>query len=838
MNIDILNKFTTHLRNTLVKAADYAQEWGHPDISPEHLIYSLLQQKGSIGLEILNKAGLDQERIKEFIIHHHAVLPPSIDREEVTPLFADTARQAVTKAGVVAQNYRHTYIGTEHLLFSLIESGDKGLQHLFDDEHVSLPELRQHLLMVLKSTSKFPDLTEIFDNTKQRTGTGTGANDTSQANQSKTPSLDFFCTDLTSESLQRKIDPVIGREKEIERLIHILCRRTKNNPVLIGDPGVGKTAIVEGLAKRVLAGDVPDALMNKRMLALDLGLVVAGTMYRGEFEGRFKQILEEIKSDPNVVLFIDELHTIIGTGGAAGALDAANILKPALARGDVRCIGATTMDEYRKHIESDAALERRFQPIIVDQATVEETKQILAGVKKNYETFHHVLITDEAIDAAAELSARYIQDKFLPDKAIDLIDEAAAKRKVATQKDIYSKDIQSLQKEINKLEDKKKAAVAKEEFHKALRLKKQQELLEQKIDSLQAKQAAVSNIPLGRITRADVADVISRLTRIPINDLIVEEKSRLLGLEKTLTKRIVGQDEAVSSVASYIRRAKAGLSNPNRPLGSFIFLGPSGVGKTELANVVAREVFGSDNALIRIDMSEFAESFQASKLIGAPAGYVGYKDGGKLTETVRRKPYSVVLFDEIEKAHPEIFNLFLQIFEDGQITDAAGKVINFRNTIIVMTSNIGLSDLQSLAHIGFDDGASDLNTDMKARYANIRERVLDELKKQFRPEFLNRIDATIVFKPLSMADVKRIVDIQLGDLNQRLEKQNLAVAANTKAISHIATKGFSPDKGARAIRQVIQDEVENPLADMLLRGQITEGTVKLGVDHGHLTLTV
>ncbi|MDD5342611.1 MAG: ATP-dependent Clp protease ATP-binding subunit [Patescibacteria group bacterium] len=813
MNLDTLNKFTTHLKNTLLKAADLAQEWGHPMVNPEHLIYSLTLQRGSLASEILNKLGLKKELAKEIILAKN--LPVKTDHlPSHVPGFSETVKNALVKASGTANQYQHKYIGTEHLLHALVQQNSPVVNSIFQGSQMKPTGLQEQLQTVLKSTSKFPDLTEIFDKpTELQPADGV---------KTQTPALDFFCSDLTSEKMQKKIDPVIGRSREIERLIHILSRRTKNNPVLIGDPGVGKTAIVEGLAKKILNQEVPDILLNKRILSLDLGLVIAGTIYRGEFEARFKQIIDEIKKDPNIVLFIDELHTIIGTGGATGTLDAANILKPALSKGDIRCIGATTLDEYRKHIESDPALERRFQPILVEEASPEETLEVLRGIKKNYETFHQVNIADEALQAAVKLSQRYLQEKCLPDKAIDLIDEAASKFKVMAKRDSSIKEIIKIEREIEKLERKKRSLVTKEQFSLALRLKTQQELLRQRLSVIKEKQRQEQKFSYGQITEKEVAEVVSRITQVPLNELLKEEKTKLLNLEKILSRRVIGQSEAVSTVSQFIRRSRAGLAPVDRPIGSFMFLGPSGVGKTELAKVIAEEVYEDKNALIRLDMSEFSESFQISKLIGAPAGYVGYKEGNKLTEAVRRKPYSVILFDEIEKAHRDVFNLLLQVLEDGHLTDAVGKKVNFKNTTIIMTSNIGIAELNRLASMGFQ--ADKQTEELDQRYNQMKEEILKDLKKSFRPEFLNRLDKIIVFRPLTKKDIEKIVELQLKEFGQRLQAQNLTFEPTKDVIKYIAKKGFQPDEGARAIRKIIQDEIENLIAESIITGRLSKGS--------------
>ncbi len=653
----------------------------------------------------------------------------------------------------------------------------------------------------------------------------------------KGSALEYFTTDLTNAEIQRDIDPVIGRAKEIERLMHILSRRTKNNPVLIGDPGVGKTAIVEGLAKSILRGEVPEALLGKRILALDLGLVVAGTMYRGEFESRLKQIVDEIKADPNIILFIDEVHTIIGAGSASGSMDAANLLKPALAKGHIRAIGATTMEEYKKYIESDPALERRFQPIVVKEPSVEESIAIIRGIRHNYEKFHHISITDEAIVAAAQLSARYIQDRFLPDKAIDLIDEAASKMKIARGGSPVAKQIRELEAERDHLEQHKQDAVQQEHFDQALELKQRQAVLTQKIDKLREKESKHGGPTNGAIGKHEIAETVSRITGVPLTELVKEERDRLIQLDTLLKRRIVGQDEAITAISDFIRRSRVGLSNPNKPIGSFIFLGPSGVGKTETAKEIARTIFEDENALIRIDMSEFQESFQITKLIGAPAGYVGYKEGTKLTDAVKRKPYSVILFDEIEKAHPDVFNLLLQVLDEGHLTDAVGKKINFKNTIIIMTSNVGLQSFNQAQSIGFEISDPSRRKELASQYDQLKRSVMADLQKKFRPEFLNRVDKTVVFRPLTLRDVEKIVDLHLHDVQRRLDVQKIKLKLTAKARGRLAELGFSPEYGARSVQRIIQEHVENPLAGLLLAGTVKSGqTVTIAVHDGKIVL--
>ncbi|MFH1207311.1 MAG: ATP-dependent Clp protease ATP-binding subunit [Patescibacteria group bacterium] len=831
MDNAIIDKFTTHPKNSLKKARELSASLSHAQINPEHLIYGLVMQKGSIAAELLSKMGLTAERVRSHILQSNKSARET-EKNQDTITLADTAKKVIEKAALIAHQNGHKYVGTEHLLISLVRINTPVMVNLWEHNRVNLAKLESSLETVMRSTSKFPDLAQIFEQAKE------SDKEEKTKDDSKTPALDFFTTDLTNAKLQKSIDPVVGRANEIERLIHILSRRTKNNPVLIGEPGVGKTAIVEGLAKKIMSGDVPDVLLNKKILRLDLSLVVAGTIYRGEFEGRFKQIIDEIKKDPNIIMFIDELHTIIGTGSAAGSMDAANILKPALAKGDIRTIGATTLDEYRKYIESDAALERRFQPIIIEEATPEETAEVLRGIKDNYEKYHLVQITDDAIQAAVRLSTRYLQDKYLPDKAIDLIDEAASKIKISSHSDGLLKEIFQTEKEIGKLRSVKNELVNKENFEKALKIKMQESALQDRLAGLRQAQTQAAKKFIGKITQHDVAEVVARITKIPLKELVVEEKERLLRLEAIMGGQIIGQSATLTTIADFIRRSRVGLSDPRRPIASFVFLGPSGVGKTETAKVLAKTVFEDEHALIRIDMSEFAESFNVSKLIGAPAGYVGYKEGSKLTEPVRRKPYSVVLFDEIEKAHPEVFNLLLQILDEGHLTDASGRRVNFKNTIVIMTSNVGLSSLNQGATIGFEAQTKEDQAAADQRYKEIKSGVMKELEKKFRPELLNRIDKIIVFRPLNRGDIIKIVDLAILELGRKLQEQNIKLSMDKAVSALIADRSYQPDQGARAVRRNVQELIENKIAADLLSGKYSSGdTIKIKIKNNEFAFS-
>lgn len=824
---NILNKFTFHAKKILIEAQELAFALKKSSVEPIHLLYLLAKEKGSLATEILNKIKLTPEIIKLYLTDQEIpIIPlsPELKKDNLPPLSA-LANQIIERAAKIAFEYKHKYIGTEHFLASLIKSQDQRLLELFSKERIDLKNLENQLKSVLKSTSKFPDLAsgKIFSPEQELEKVLADTIDKSSV-------LNFFTTDLTDKKIQKQIDPVIGRATEIERIIQILSRRTKNNPILLGDAGVGKTAIVEGLAKKIMNGEVPDVLINKKILTLDLGTVLSGTMYRGEFESRIKQIIDEVKRDPNILLFVDEFHTIIGAGAAAGAMDAANLFKPELARGNLRMIGATTLEEYKKHIESDPALERRFQPVIIEEASLDETYKILEGIKENYEKYHQVKILPNALKAAVELSNRYLQDKLLPDKAIDLIDEAAAGLKVAQKKNTALREIIKLERELKQIQQEKEKTVLEENFNQALELRKKEDEILKKLKKSKDKEKGEKKEVYGVITKKEIAEIVSKITQIPLTELLVEEKARLLNLEERLAKKIIGQDEALKIIADSIRRSRVGVTDPKRPLASFIFLGPSGVGKTETAKVLATEIFEDEHALVRIDMSEFAESFNVSKLIGAPAGYVGYKEGAKLTDAVKRKPYSVVLFDEVEKAHPEVFNLLLPILEDGQLTDAVGKKVNFKNTIIIMTSNIGLREFNEQAEIGFNVETPSAKEKAEKDYNNLKEKITEQLNDFFRPEFLNRIDKVIIYKPLDSQAALAIAKLQLEELKSRVAEQGYELKISDKIAALIVKLGFSPKEGARTIRKTIQEYLESPLAKEILEEKFKPGgTIRIGV---------
>ncbi len=822
MNTEILNKFTVHLKNTLAKSHSLATEMSSANIHPEHLLLAMVLQRGSMGGEILRQNELNTEELRQMLVAVNQFTPS--DGPVASPRLSAEAKRAVEKAVMTANSNQHRYVGTEHLLFGLLEISSPVICAILSDQDIDQSALLGQVSTTLNSTSRFPEITETFESGKAPTREiKTKENQVTvglETQEPKTPALEFFTVDLTDPEVQRGIDPVIGRDQEIERMIQVLCRRNKNNPVLLGEPGVGKTAIIEGLAKKIVEGDVPELLANKRILSLDLGLMVAGTIYRGEFEGRIKQMTEEMKANPDLILFIDELHNIMGAGSTNGSMDAANLLKPALARGQMRCIGATTIAEYKKHIESDGALERRFQAISVDQPSVDATGQILRGLRSRYEKHHDVTITDEAIDASVELSERYLTDRFLPDKAIDLIDEAAARAHVSQGGNSIRLKAVRVESELEKVRQRKDKAVQGENFIEALKLKGEEEKLAQELKKLVSGTKSKSKKPTVKIGRKDIAEIVSQATGVPLHDMLTEEKARLLGLEDRLGRRIVGQEDAVAAVAEMIRRAKAGMANPDRPLASFMFLGPSGVGKTELTKLLAEEVLHDPDALVRIDMSEFSEGFNMSKLIGAPAGYVGYRESTKLTDMVKRKPHSLVLFDEIEKAHPDVHNLLLQILEDGHITDATGRKINFKNTIIVMTSNVGAGEMKSGGSIGFSSGEKAGEPDVD----ETRAAITGELERSFRPEFLNRIDRVVMFRPLSQPDLKKIVALQIGELSERLSADyGLKLAADEQALDLLAERSYNPLYGARPVRRQIQELVESPLAKGVLSDDFGRG---------------
>jgi ATP-dependent Clp protease ATP-binding subunit ClpC len=794
-----LDKFTTNAKKILTNAQKVARDVGSLHLGSEHVLMAMLNVKGGTAYEILNSLGVTPERVE-------MVLSVSRGRDDGRVGLTPSAKRLIEGSVLVAAQYGSFYIGTEHLLFSMVQNSQSKATEILMEMGIDPGVVATNVAHYLQ------------ENRDRDPKVRVGADGKEVDSKSETPMLDQFSVDITKLAKEGSIDPVIGRDTETARMIQILNRRTKNNPVLIGEPGIGKTAIVEGLALRINSGDVPETLQNKRLMALSPSALVAGTKYRGEFEDRVNQIVDEVTKAGDVILFIDELHSLVGAGSAEGSLDAANILKPALARGNLQLVGATTLDEYRKHIEKDAALERRFQSIVVSEPTPEDTSKIIKGVRQNYENYHKVTITDKAIEAAVNLSVRYINDRFLPDKAIDVIDEAASAVRIAagmTEPNVAKDE----RKELAEITDLKEEAIDRQDFEEAAKLRAQEIRLQKKIDEAHKKSAKKNKDGWPKVDVQDIATVISQWTNIPVGNLAAEEIEQLSDLEGVLKSRVIGQEEAVQAVASAIKRSRVDIGNEDRPMGSFLFLGPTGVGKTELAKVLAQEVFKDKSALIKLDMSEFMERHSVSRLVGAPPGYVGYEESGKLTEAVRRKPYSVVLMDEIEKAHPEVTNILLQILEDGFLTDAKGRKVSFKNTIVILTSNIGTEALNKQAVVGFSKGESAMD------YETVRGQVLDSLKKQFRPEILNRFDKILVFKPLSPETISTIVDLQLDDLMKRLEKQKISIKVSDEAKDFLAKRGFEPELGARPTRRLIQTMIEDPLVEGILSKDFNKGSV-------------
>jgi len=823
---DKFDKFTKRARRVLTFAQEEAQRLNHNYIGTEHILLGLIREEEGLAAKVLRDLGLDQTRVRqviEEIVGRGQAAPGT--RLSLTPRTKRVIELAVDEA----RRMGHHYIGTEHLLLGLIREGDGIAVNVLKSLGVSPDKVRSNLAKEVMNTAPSQGEQEKAAAGKQKRG------------DSKTPLLDQLAVDLTSLAEENKLDPVIGRQKEIERVIQILSRRTKNNPALIGEPGVGKTAIVEGLAQRIISAQVPSQLLNKRVLQLDVGSLVAGTIYRGQFEERMKRVIEEIKGSKSI-LFIDELHMVVGAGAAGSAVDAANILKPALARGELQCVGATTMEEYRKHIESDAALERRFQPVKVEEPSVEETIEILKGVRERYEQHHSLKIGDDALTSAAQLAARYVTDRFLPDKAIDLIDEAASR--VRMYKAPKPPAWGELTDDLKAIQQRKEEAVDSEEFDEAIELQNRERMVKEKLKQAQLNFTEFSESAMPIVNAEDIAEVVSMWTGVPLTQISEAETTRLLKMEGALHERIVGQEDAINIISKAVRRARAGFKDPKRPIGSFIFLGPTGVGKTELAKTLAEFMFGKEDTLIQIDMSEFMERHAVARLVGAPPGYIGYEDGGQLTEAIRRRPYSVVLLDEIEKAHPEAFNILLQILEDGHLADAKGRKVDFRNTIIIMTSNIGADLIQRDSSLGFAVKKDEVKANEDA-YGKMRDKLMGELKKLFRPEFLNRIDGVVVFRALTRDDILQIVDVQLRQLKPRLEEHNIEMEITPAAKEQLAREGYDQQFGARPLKRKIQQLIEDPLSEGVLAGEfkdnskvivdVIDGQVKL-VEDDMLTL--
>ncbi|HKV85632.1 MAG TPA: ATP-dependent Clp protease ATP-binding subunit [Ktedonobacterales bacterium] len=795
------DKFTERARKVLSLAQEEAQRFNHNYIGTEHLLLGLVREGDGVAAKVLNNLGVELNKVRsavEFIIGRG-------DRIVLGDIgLTPRAKKVIELAVDEARRLNHHYIGTEHLLLGLVREGEGIAAGVLESLGVNLEKVRTQTIQVLSQTG----------GAHSESGRG--------EKHSKTPTIDQMGIDLTAQARQSKLDPIVGREKEIERVIQILSRRQKNNPALIGEPGVGKTAIVEGLAQRIISGEVPETLAGKRLLTLDVGSLVAGTKYRGEFEERLKKIIEEIRSSQDCIIFIDEVHTLVGAGAAEGAVDAANILKPALSRGELQCIGATTLDEYRKYIEKDAALQRRFQEVIVRESTVEETIQILKGIREKYEQHHRLTITDDALRAAAEMGSRYITDRFLPDKAIDLIDESASR--VRMQRSLAPLNLKEAMRGLEAVLREKDEAIQNQDYAQAAELRDREVKLRERISKLESGWHRDQGNEKPVVGEEDIAQIVSMWTGIPVMRIAQEESARLLDMESVLHKRVIGQDEAIETVSRAVRRARAGLKDPKRPIGSFIFMGPTGVGKSELAKALAEFMFGSEDALIKIDMSEFMERHAAARLVGAPPGYVGYEEGGQLTEAVRRKSYSVILLDEIEKAHPDVFNMLLQILEDGKLTDAKGRTVDFRNTIVIMTSNVGANLLNKEAAIGFMQ-SRDQAKRQQAEYDAMKDKVLSELKSTFKPEFLNRIDATIVFHSLRQEHVRQIVDLLLARVRVQLTEQQVELLVPEESKDFLVAKGYDAQYGARPLRRTIQNLVEDPLAEGLLQGKFRPGDI-------------
>ncbi len=810
------DKFTKKAEQAIKSAKEAAKALNRKTAGSEHLLIGLVHVQDSLAGKILAEAGIKEDSLM-------ALTEQMMGEEDVLIMdpsgWTPRATKVLQNAGKQARRFGSKLAGTEHILLALLREFDSVAVRILSTLGADAAKIYNDTLTAMGEDMSSPAREEFG----QR-----GDNFVTD-----TPTLDKHGRDLTDLAALHALDPVIGREKEIERVIQILNRRTKNNPCLTGDPGVGKTAIVEGIAQRIVDGDVPDTLLNKRVVTLDMSGMVAGSKYRGEFEERIKNVIREVIDDGNVILFLDEIHTIIGAGNAEGAIDASNILKPYLARGELQIIGATTTDEYRKHIEKDAAFERRFQPVKVNEPTEEETKEILKGLRPLYEEHHGVEITDEALDAAVKLSRRYISERFLPDKAIDLIDEAASKSKLNAGG--KNKKVDELKATLKELEEEKEKALKASKFDKAGEIRKKQEEAKKKLKALIDKLTGSKKANRIKIGEEEIADVVSMWTGIPLNRITEKESDRLLNLEKELHKRVIGQDEGVKAVSKAIRRGRVGIGSPNRPIGSFMFLGPTGVGKTELSKALASAVFGSEDALIRVDMSEYMEKHTVSKMIGSPPGYVGYEEGGQLSEQVRRKPYSVVLFDEIEKAHPDIFNVLLQVLDDGRITDSEGRVVDFKNCIIIMTSNIGARSIVEPKSLGFEVGKTDEDL-----YQKMKSEVMNDVNREFKPEFINRIDEIIVFRQLSKDEIGKIVDIMIADLNKRTKEiSGISVTLNAAAKKFITEKGYDPKYGARPLRRAIQREIEDRLVDMILSGKIKENdNIGISVKDKELEFTV
>ncbi len=809
---DRFDKFTERARRVLTLAQEEAQRFNHNYIGTEHLLLGLVREGDGVAAKVLSNLGVELTKVRsavEFIIGRgEAAVRGEIG---LTP----RAKKVIELAVDEARRLNHNYIGTEHLLLGLVREGEGIAASVLESLGVNLERVRAETTRILSQS--MPQ------------GAGAGAR-----SSTRTPTVDQLGMDLSAAARQGKLDPVIGRDREIERVIQILSRRTKNNPILIGEPGVGKTAIAEGLAHRIVAGDVPETLSGKRLVTLDIGGLVAGTKYRGEFEERLKKVIDELKNSGNCVLFIDEMHMLVGAGAAEGAVDAANILKPSLARGELQCIGATTLDDFRKYIEKDAALERRLQPVLVEEPTVEETVDILRGIKERYESHHKLTISDEALRASAELAARYVADRFLPDKAIDLVDEASSR--VRIKRSATPPSLKEALRGLESLRKEKDAAISSQQYEYAAELRDREVKLQEKIEQMEEELGTTEAVEAPVVTEEDIADVVAMWTGIPVSRIASEEQTRLLHMEEALHEHVIGQDEAITMIAKAIRRSRAGLKDPKRPIGVFMFLGPTGVGKTYLPRMLAEFLFGSEDSMIRLDMSEFMEKHNVSRLVGAPPGYIGYDDGGQLTDAVRRKSYCLILLDEIEKAHPDVFNTLLQIFDDGHLTDAKGRKVDFRNTVIVMTSNVGSDLIRKETGLGFGVKREEAQT-VEEQHQKMKDKVLEELKRVFRPEFLNRLDANVVFHALSKEHIRKIVELEIRKVETQLLIKGVTLDVSDAAKDWLGEKGYDHVFGARPLRRVIQDEIEDRLSDALLQNQFAEGDrVLIDIEDGVVTL--
>jgi len=806
----MFNRFTERARKVILLAKEEAKRFNHDYIGTEHILLGLVREGEGVAAAVLASFGLSPDKIRLEVEKLVQPGPTTVVSGDLP--FTPKAKKVIELAMEEARALGHNYIGTEHLLLGLIREGEGVASQVLVNLGLELEKVREEVMNLLGSEIPGYEMGQ-------------------KVSHAKTPALDAFGRDLTKLAKDGKLDPVIGRKNEIERVIQILSRRTKNNPVLLGEAGVGKTAIVEGLAQKIIAGDVPEILKDKRLIILDLALMVAGTKYRGQFEERIKAVMDEIKRSEDVIVFIDELHTLVGAGGAEGAIDASNILKPALSRGEIQCIGATTLDEYRKHIEKDAALERRFQTIMVDPPSVDETVEILKGLRDRYEAHHRVKFTDEALDAAAKLSDRYISGRYLPDKAIDLIDEAGSRARLSVM--TAPPDVKHIEDKMAVVKQEKEAAVKNQDFEKAAKFRDEERKLKEEFNRIKKEWKDAKGKVEPKVTDDDIAVIVSKWTGIPILKLEEKEQDKFLKMEDALHKRVIGQNEAISAIAHAVRRSRAGIKDPRRPIGSFVFLGPTGVGKTLVGRALAEFMFGDEDAIIQIDMSEYMEKFNVSRLVGAPPGYVGYEEGGQLTEKVRRRPYSVVLLDEIEKAHPDVFNILLQMLEEGRLTDSFGRKVDFKNTIIIMTSNIGAEMLKKQGSIGFKSQTEEVT------YQAMRERLLDEVKRTFKPEFINRVDDIIVFRSLTKEDLESIVDLEVRDVESRLKEQKIKIDMTNEAKDFLIEKGFDKSFGARPLKRTIQRFLEDPLAEDIIRGTFKKGgTVKVTAKVDHLEFKI